>query len=896
MHISRHAAHVILEKRRTKYLYLLLTVFLVINSAYAQPSLLDRRVSLSERSILLRDALRRLAQEAGATLSYNNSLLNAEQAIRLDIQNQPLRSALTQLLGDKLADITVQGNVVTLKLTPGRGHVTGTVRFQDGEPLAFATVSVVDVNKTETDSAGRYLLEDLVPGNHRLHVSYVGQLLDSREIAITANHTTTVDFAVKRDNRNLQEVTVRGKSASQEIRESGYNVNVVDMQKYVNTTADVNQILRQTTGITIRESGGMGSDFTFKINGLDAKIFIDGIPMENFGNSMALNNIPVDLVERVEVYKGVVPAYLGSDAMGGAVDIITKRQSRQAIDASYSFGSFNTHRTALTANFRNQKTGLMLRANGYYNYSDNNYTMYSDPEYNVLLEVAKDGKFVPVDKASRFYDTYWSAMGELEAGVEKVKWADWFTVGIIYSKNKKQNQLGAAVNAIRAGNWTENNFLMPSMRYVKDNLFVKRLYANLFASYSNNANDIRDTARYRYDWSGRWVDPLPPVPRSPTYFKYRYNNYVARANFNYDFNEERTQSLNFNYNFDWNHQKVYDELAPPEKQDVSGLPSSLGRHILGLSWQGQWFGKNLISNLFGKYYGLSTDWTVDERRWNNQEKEVIGSIMNYSTVFGYYSAGLALRYRLSSEIGLKASAERGYNLPEMIGLYGDGQNHIPNYNLKPERSDNLNAGIFYNRFFGSHFLNLDGSVFYRDSKDYIGTRNAGGDNFQSFNMQGVRLRGVNMEAHYGYKTKFDLSVNGSYESARDNWKYVNEEQGNISITYGDQLPNRPWLYGGATANMGWDRITRRDDRLQLTYNYQYTHWYYLTWSKLGRKDTKSVIPSQFIHSLIVTYSWMGQRYNLSIEARNLTDDRVYDNFRLQKPGRAFYAKFRVSII
>ncbi|SEK78704.1 TonB-dependent receptor [Parapedobacter koreensis] len=896
MHISRHATHVTSEKHLLKYSYFLFIVLLAINPVHAQPSLLDQRVSLREHSIRLGDALRYLAQNAGATLSYNNSLLDTEQFIRINIQNQSLRNALTQLLGDKLADITVRGNVITLKLVPGRGRITGTVRLQGGEPLAYATVSVVGINKTETDSVGQYQLEDMVPGSYQLRVSYVGQLLSSREAEVTANRTTIVDFTVSRDSRNLEEVNVRGRSVVQEIRESGYNVNVVDMQKYANTTADVNQVLRQTTGITIRESGGMGSDFTFKINGLDAKIFIDGIPMENFGSSMGLNNIPVDMVERVEVYKGVVPAYLGSDAMGGAVDVITKRQSRQAIDASYSFGSFNTHRTALTANLRDQKTGLMLRANGYYNYSDNNYTMYSDPEYKVLLEVAKDGKFVPVDKARRFYDTYWSAMGELEVGMEKVKWADWFTVGLIYSKNKKQNQLGAAVNAIRAGNWTENDFLMPSARYVKDDLFTKGLYANLFASYSNNANDIRDTALYRYDWSGQWVNPLPPISRAPSYFKYRYNNYVFRANFNYDFNEERTQSINFNYNFDWNRQKVYDELAPPEKQDVSGLPSSLGRHILGLSWQGQWFSKKLISNLFGKYYGLSTDWTVDERRWNNQEKEVVGSVMDYSRFFGYYSAGVALRYRLSDDIGLKASAERGYNLPEMIGLYGDGQNHIPNYGLKPERSDNVNIGVFYNRFLGSHFLNIDGSMFYRDSKDYIGTRNAGGDYFQSFNMPGVRLRGINVEAHYGYKTKFDLAVNGSYESARDNWKYVDEEHGIVSITYGDQLPNRPWFYGGATANIGWDQVKRKDDRLQLTYNYQYTHWYYLTWSKLGRKDTKSVIPSQFIHSLIVTYSWLEQRYNLSLEARNLTDDRVYDNFRLQKPGRALYVKFRVSII
>src|SRR5690606_35793121 len=127
-----------------------------------------------------------------------------------------------------------------------------------------------------------------------------------------------------------------------------------------------------------REQGGLGSNFNFSINGLSGKsvkYFIDGVPVEVMGSTMSLNNIPVNLSERIEVYKGVVPVHLGSDAMGGAINIITSQRQTNFLDASYSYGSFNTHRAALTGQYTHEKTGLIAKASAFFNYSDNNYLM-----------------------------------------------------------------------------------------------------------------------------------------------------------------------------------------------------------------------------------------------------------------------------------------------------------------------------------------------------------------------------------------------------------------------------------------------------------------------------------------------------------------------------------------
>ena len=56
-----------------------------------------------------------------------------------------------------------------------------------------------------------------------------------------------------------------------------------------------------------------------------------------------------------------------------------------------------------------------------------------------------------------------------------------------------------------------------------------------------------------------------------------------------------------------------------------------------------------------------------------------------------------------------------------------------------------------------------------------------------------------------------------------------------------------------------------------------------------------VVPNQFSHNLTLSYSLQNGRYNISFECRNFTDEKLYDNFSLQKAGRAFYGKFRIYL-
>ena len=223
---------------------------------------------------------------------------------------------------------------------------------------------------------------------------------------------------------------------------------------------------------------------------------------------------------------------------------------------------------------------------------------------------------------------------------------------------------------------------------------------------------------------------------------------------------------------------------------------------------------------------------------------------------------------------------------------------MANPNLKPENSDNYNLGLFYSVNFGKHKLWAEASGFYRDADDYIvstpSTAGSDGSYSQFYNVDGIIIDGLEAEVKYDYNNLFIVLVNMSYQNAVDRQQYA---YGTVreKITYLSRIPNQPWLYGNADFSIGKDDLVGKGTRLQFNWFTQFIQDYSVTWSKLGDENTKDYIPQQLIHNAALTYSLQSGRYNITLESRNLTNQIAYDNFKLQKPGRAVFIKFRYVI-
>ncbi|WP_020533177.1 TonB-dependent receptor [Flexithrix dorotheae] len=761
--------------------------------------------------------------------------------------------------------------------------VSGSVTDGGKEPIPGATIQIVSASTgAVADQNGLYTISGLPIGPAKIRVSCLGYLTIEQDLALGENKKVTQNFVLQESSVDLEEVTVTGKTMVREVKEKAFNVGVIDAKVLHQTSLDLAHALDRTSGVKVRESGGVGSQMNFSINGFrgnQVRIFIDGIPMDNLGSAFQLNNIPVGMAERIEVYKGVVPISLGSDALGGAVNIITNSYAKNHLDISYSYGSFNTHRTIVNAIYVAPKSGFTVQLNAFQNYSDNNYKMND-------IDVAdiNTGAYYRDQTVERFHDTYHNETAIINMGVVNKPYADQLLIGATLGQNYKEIQTGARVSAV-FGEWNrKGNIIMPSLKYIKNDLFTKGLNVRVNANYNAGYEQNIDTVNRRYNWFGQYKEyPNPGGENSYSLYKYRNNIGVTIANFEYKFKDRHTVALTNTLNsFD---RKGEDELNPDN--DEFNEPRKNLKNITGFGYTYE--GESWNASVFVKNYFQENKFTkVTELEGYNQY-EYTNTVNTFSSL-GY---GTALSWFLNDNLQLKASYESSYRLPESYELFGDLINLDGNINLKPENSNNYNLGssfwIYPNK---NNRINININGFYRHAKDFIRPRlNNNQVKIVMDNLGSVTNLGIDGEVWYQYKEALSIGANISYQDLRNNTQY---EPGQTveSAVYRDRIPNEPYLFGNGNIAYTFKNLWRKGHRMNIEYNLRYVHAFYLYWPSQG--SDKFDIPEQLSHDLTLTY-FLNDKFQFTVEGRNLTDKNLYDNFSLQKPGRSFTGKIRYNI-
>lgn len=767
---------------------------------------------------------------------------------------------------------------------------TGTISNIETGPIEYASISIKNsTNGSNTNEEGVYSLS--VPaGSHVVIISALGYKTIEKNVQIKKGEVNTYNFEMISAATTLNEVLVTGKSAVQRINESAYNVVALDAKLLHNSTLDLSHALDRISGVRVRESGGVGSSYNFSLNGFTGrqiKFFIDGIPMENFGSSFQINNIPINLAERVEVYKGVVPISLGSDALGGAVNIVTSNREGKYIDASYSFGSFNTHRSYINAGYTD-KSGFTVQINAFQNYSDNDYKITTD-----IVDL-KTGKKTENVKVKRFHDNYHNETVIANVGVVGKKFADKLLFGITLGKNRADIQTGARMKEFVFGDrFRRGSTVMPSVKYLKHNLFTKGLDVSLTGNFNLGYEQVVDTVARQYNWLGEYIEkPRPGSESGRTMYKYKNNTGIFTGNINYRINGQHSFSVNNVYNTF--NRKGKDELYP-ESENYS-QPRKTTKNVIGLGYKLDYNDAWSTSFFVKEFHQKSSFFETQTGSGGWGTTEYIPVHKNHDA-WGY---GLASTLFITEQIQLKTSYEKSIRMPGNEELFGnEGENMEGNMKLKPESSHNFNLGANYStNFNGIHGLIVDGSFLFRDAKDFIRPQLVtNGTDIIMTNQDKVRNYGFNAEVRYSYKTRLTAGVNMSYQNIRNNTKYVVYEDGSQkpSTTYKDRMPNLPYLFGNADCSVFFDNVWKKGSRLTFGYNVLYVNKYYLRWPSEGISSSKNNIPTQISQDINATYTLNNGMYNIALECRNIFDEDIYDNFSLQKPGRSFSIKFRYFI-
>lgn len=761
------------------------------------------------------------------------------------------------------------------------GTIYGNVASADGDAIDYASVYLKGTpSSCITDERGAYRLQ-VPPGKYTVVFSSVGFEKQEHLTEIVPGQESRLNVKLTSVSK-LAEVTVVGNPVNK-IKNSAYNAVTISTQDLSNTTKTLGDALQKAPGLKIRENGGVGSDMAVTMDGFSGKhikVFIDGAPQEGVGSSFGLNNIPVNFAERIEVYRGVVPVGFGTDAIGGIINIVTpKRLRKWFVDASYSYGSFNTHKSYI--NFgQTLRNGFKYEVNAFQNYSDNDYLIDSPVEDFASGAINRKKK----ESVRRFNDTYHNEAVLAKAGIVDKPWADRFMIGITYSRMYKEIQTGVRQEIVYGQKHRHGHSLIPSVEYYKRNLFAKGLDLSFNANYNRNITINVDTASVKYNWKGETAPLNSPGEQSYQHAKADNNNWSASLTSNYRLGPNHVFTVNNVFNsFKRTNENMLN--TPPSKDEISKVTS---KNIIGIPYRYAPDAKMNFS-VFGKYYHQYVAGPIATSAAQDNYVHTSRSD-NYA---GYGAAGTLF---LPGGIQLKASYEKALRMPTIEEMFGNEDLETGDISLKPESSHNMNLNLSYNATFGNNIIYVEAGVIYRDTRDYI-QRNimslSGGKFAASYTNYGkVRTGGLSLSARYNFSKWLSVGGNFTQMNVRDNMRTaINNTAANVS--YRQRMPNLPYMFADTDASFYWAGLGRKDNTLTLTYDNQYTHSFCYYASNLGSNSNDYMVPDQFAHNLAISYGIMGGKYNISFECRNLTNASLYDNFSLQKAGRAFYGKVRV---
>ncbi|MCS4239480.1 outer membrane receptor protein involved in Fe transport [Myroides gitamensis] len=772
-----------------------------------------------------------------------------------------------------LLTVCILGQILAVQAQHKPTMISGIVQDEKGKPIDFATIILMDTKKNDlTDEQGAFRLKLGSGGTYKLVVQHVSY--ESKEVNVKVEDGGHVkqNIVLSAKEAILDDVVLQVKKPIEKVRESAYNVIAIDAKPLYNSSLDVSGALDRVSGVKVRRDGAEGSDYTFSMNGFSGRhirFFMDGVPMEGFGSEFKINNLPITMVDRIEVYKGVVPVEFGSDALGGAVNIITNKSKETKIDASFTTGSFNTYKSHLNVSkvFDN---GMTFQVNAFQNYSDNNYKVYV-PVANLKTGVySKEKKWV-----KRFNDRFQTATVVAKVGVLDKSYADRLLIGFTYGEGKKGVQTGTIMEKVFGQKKRRSVTIMPSLEYSKRNLFTEGLDVALTSNYNGGYNQNIDTSRYKYNWAGERIKTMKKGESGggPSLVKFFDHNGSTTANVSYKVNDKHSFSLN-NVIYYFNR-KTEDPLAVKETESEKKSETTRRslKNITALSYR-----YNILDNLnvsvFGKHYSIKHTY------------------LSESTSVDKSGYGIAATY-LWKDFQVKSSFEKTYRLPTDSELFGDGDMVWGNTDLKPEAGNNYNFNLSYSTVLDKvHAVFADAGFVYRKTEDYIRSNPYGsGSRASSVNIGGVESIGLNVEARYVYNDFLQLGGSLTTQSIRSKQKYaIGSDE--LNSYYNERIPNEPYFFGSLDAGFLFKDVIVKGNNLNVGYNLRYIDHYSYDFSSIG--ENPIWIPSQVVHDLSASYSFFNNSLHATVEANNVFDKLAYDNYSFQKPGRSFMFKIRYS--
>ena len=604
--------------------------------------------------------------------------------------------------------LTISGSLCAQKFSVS-GIVTDA---ETNKPLSGVTIRLNKTNfGTYSDTKGRFQINGIPAGQYTLSASMIGYKTYKEALEINSD----IDLSVKLQEKAIStsEIIVSANKRVQAVQEVPISVSVIESADLLNrSTSRLDEALRYVPGVEVNQDNVSirgSSGFSFGI-GSRALLLVDGFPLLSGDNGdIEMDAIPLFNIERIEIVKGAGSALYGTSALGGVINIITKKPKPEPkldlriLSGFYTEPKYDGWKLSSSTTFRNkydlnysQKFGRFGLNIGGSAVNDQSYREYDDEDiYSFTTKF--DYKISDYTKI------------DINTDIMLKNRADWVYWNSLDSATKPPSNTNRDIRIK-----TESYSVYGKLNHIfnKDHFLV--LKTGILSSNFNNTFD----------------------ENNPEYRQSEANN----ANIELQMNSNLTNALLLTYGLNYANNQVNSATYGDHSQEIFSAYSQIE------------FNRNILTLNGGLRFDLESADTLDKSLQISPK------------------AGMTLK--LSEDLNLRASAGAGFRAPSVAERFASvafqGFDVIPNADLKPERSISFEAGGTYESIVGGLPLSLDLSIFDNEMYDLIEPSFIEGTaTIQFQNLTRARILGTEISLRTILPADIGLETSVTYMDPRD---------------------------------------------------------------------------------------------------------------------------------
>jgi outer membrane receptor for ferrienterochelin and colicins len=627
------------------------------------------------------------------------------------------------------------------------------IDYKTKAPINYENIIIKGTNiGTLTNSEGYFVLHNLKPNTYKLVVSSVGYQTTEYEIKVEENQISHAKIELKETNIMIDEVVVSANREETNRKEAPIIVNVLSGKNFEQYNAqNLAQALPFQSGLRVESTCQNCGIPQLRINGLDgpySQVLIDSRPIVSaLGDVYALDQIPVNMIDRVEIVKGGGSALFGSNAIAGTINIITKEPF---------YPMFSIYSDI-------QSVGLKSIVK---NFSSNAVVM------------TKDNR-----AGASFYQTYrkknpYDNNGD---GFSEIGKLDAFSFGTrSFFKITNKEKLNFEYHTIQESRRGGNDFDKPEYKsdiceMTNHKINSGSLSYDYLSLDSKNHYSLYSSAQHidRDSYFGANQDPL-------AYGKSKDLTYVLGGQGTNNIDKLIFLPATLVYGVEYNNDKLEDNIVGYNRKMEQTTS------IFGGFGQIQWI---------SKYFNFLIGGRLDKH--NLIDKPI-------------FSPRLNLMYKPNTNLQLRVSYASGYRAPQAYNedLHVTQVNGLSlrtelAKGLRPEYSNSLSFSTdYYMELSENYQANLLLEGFYTDLKDVFAMRIISYDTTENsmiqerYNALGAKIGGISLTAKLSYMAKYTLTLGYTYQNSRYKEKEYWSEDANVEGT--KKMLRTPDSYGYMT--------------------------------------------------------------------------------------------------